>query len=92
MSNQLTSIRTTTNNTINGTLFSDIKAEIGRSNSFIKQEEIRKNILKKIDSRVEALLVEAFNDSTKEYEQQAIIEAAQELGHTDLAIELMSLV
>ena len=92
MNNQLTSIRTTTNNTINGTLFSDIKAEIGRSNSFIKQEEIRKNILKKIDSRVEALLVEAFNDSTKEYEQQAIIEAAQELGHTDLAIELMSLV
>ncbi|WP_448633228.1 hypothetical protein [Pedobacter panaciterrae] len=91
MNTQLSSIRSTTHNSINGILFSDIKTEIGHSDSFIKLEEIRKNILKKIDNRVEALLCEAFNDSKEKYEKQAVIEAAQELGHIELAIEMMGI-
>ena len=91
MNNQLTSIRTTINNPINGTLFSDIKAEIGHSDEFMKQEEVEKMITRKINKVVEALLIEAFNDSKDENEKQGIIEAAQELGHRGLAVEFMVL-
>jgi len=56
---------------------------------FELQQSAQAKLIHEIRSGAYIALVRSFNDSTQDYERQAVIEAAQELGYSELALELM---
>lgn len=58
--------------------------------AFQKQEALKEAIVKDINATITRSLMIAFNDAKNDLHKQAVIEAAQEFGFIDLAIDMIS--
>jgi hypothetical protein len=61
-----------------------------RKANFLKQQAYSDRLIKEIKRTTMIALMIAFADATNELEKQAVIEAAQEVGHLELSIDFMS--
>lgn len=60
-----------------------------RTDAFKRQRALSDKLIREITLKTMLTLMIAFGDAKNELEKQAVIEAAQEVGHLDLAIDFM---